>query len=325
MTDDRIKIVRALREASKIALFSHGSPDGDGIGSMLAAGAALTKMHKEVSLYNSDGVPPNLAFLPDAHRVQRMDGSIPPADTFLLLDCAELARVNLQASDWPSETVVINIDHHISNNSFGDLNWVDAQAAATGELVYQLIRDLGLQLDEVMATNLYTAVVTDTGGFLYSNTTPQSHYLAAELMELIDVADINTQLFAQQPLAYIKLLQKALSSLEIMANHQLAVMTLRWQDFLDCGAEESLSEGIVNYARDIAGVEVGILVRETQNGEVKIGFRAKSWLNVNEVAAQLRGGGHKRAAGCALDVTLPEARAMAVSLLREALDVGRVY
>lgn len=317
------EMAAALKKASQVALFSHVSPDGDCIGSMLAIGIALRKMGKEVYYYNPDPVPRNLAFLPEAALVSEYLPTPWPA-TLLFVDCADLARVKLKADDLPSSASVLNLDHHISNEHFGNINFIDPQASASGEIAFFLISELGVEISQEIATNLYTAIVTDTGSFQYSNTTAQTHRLIADLiLKDIDFGNIHHHVFDQKPLSQVRLLQHALASLEILDDGQLAVMTLTLEDFKASGAEESLTEGLVNHARTVAGVEVAVLLREITLSEVRAGLRSNLWLNVNEVASKFGGGGHKRAAGCTLYQPLVAAKESLIEAIEEALCRGR--
>ncbi len=317
------EMIEVLRKAPSVALFSHVSPDGDCIGSMLAIGMALEKMGKEVSFYNPDPVPRNLAFLPGSSRVRQELPNL-VEKTLMFVDCTDLHRVNLTMAEISGESTILNLDHHISNEYFGHFNWVDAHASASGEVAIALIGYLGVEVDRDIATNLYTAIVTDTGCFQYSNTTANTHRLTAELLDKgIDLAIIHHNIFDQKPLAQIKLLQSALNGLEIHAEGQLATMTLSLEDFQKSGAEQGLSEGLVNHARSIAGVEVAVLLREAGVQEIKVGLRSNLWLNVNEIAAQFGGGGHQRAAGCSLKLSLSEAKQILITAIEEALEIGR--
>ena len=317
------EMIEVLRKAPSVALFSHISPDGDCIGSMLAIGMALEKMGKEVSFYNPDPVPRNLAFLPGSSRVKQELPNL-VEKTLMFVDCTDLHRVNLTMTEISGASTILNLDHHISNEYFGHFNWVDAQASASGEVALALIGYLGIEVDRDMATNLYTAIVTDTGCFQYSNTTANTHRLTAELLDKeIDLSIIHHNLFDQKPLAQIKLLQSSLNGLEIHAGGQLATMTLSLEDFQKSGAEQGMSEGLVNHARTIAGVEVAVLLREAGPQVIKVGLRSNLWLNVNEIAAQFGGGGHQRAAGCALKLSLSEAKQTLITAIEEALKVGR--
>ena len=317
------KIIEVLRKAPSVALFSHVSPDGDCIGSMLAMGLALEKMGKEVSFYNPNPVPSYLSFLPGSSRICQEFPS-PLAKVLLFVDCTDLGRVNLSRSDISGDSTVLNLDHHISNLFFGDVNWVDAQASAAGELVLTLISKLGVEIDVDIATNLYTAIVTDSGCFEYSNTTAQTHRLTADLLDIgVDFSRIHHNIFNQKPLAQIKLLQCALDGLEIYANGQFALMILNAEDFQKSGAEQEMSEGLVNHVRSIAGVEVAVLLKEVGPQEIKGGLRSNLWLNVNEIAALFGGGGHQRAAGCTLRIPMAEAKQRMITAVEEALKIGR--
>ncbi|MFZ3131129.1 MAG: bifunctional oligoribonuclease/PAP phosphatase NrnA [Desulfosporosinus sp.] len=316
------EMIEILRKAPKVALFSHVSPDGDCIGSMLAIGLALEKMGKEVSFYNPDPVPSYLAFLPGSSRI-RQELPCPQPKILLFVDCSDLGRVNMTRSEILGDSTVLNVDHHISNLFFGDFNWVDAQASAVGEVALTFINRLGVEIDGDMATNLYTAIVTDSGCFEYSNTTAQTHRLTADLLDKgVDLLSIHNNIFNQKPLAQIKLLACALNGLEIHADGQLAIMILSAEDFQGSGAKQELSEGLVNHARSIAGVEVAVLLKEV-GPEIKGALRSNLWLNVNEIAAQFGGGGHQRAAGCTFRIPMAEAKQGITTAIEEALRIGR--
>jgi len=317
------EMIEVLRKAPKVVLFSHVSPDGDCIGSMLAIGLALEKMGKEVSFYNPSTVPSYLAFLPGSSRIKQELPS-PQPKILLFVDCTDLQRVNMSGTEISGDSTVLNLDHHISNLFFGDFNWVDADASAAGELALTLINQLGVEIDVDMATNLYTAILTDSGCFEYSNTTAQTHRSAAELLDRgVDLSRIHHNIFDQKPLAQIKLLQCALNGLETYADGQLAMMSLSTEDFRKSGADQEMSEGLVNHARSIAGVEVAVLLKELGPQEIKGGLRSNLWLNVNEIAALFGGGGHQRAAGCTLKLTMAEAKQEIITAIEEALRIGR--
>jgi len=317
------EMIKLLGKAPKVALFSHVSPDGDCIGSMLAIGLALEKMGKEVSFYNPNSVPSYLSFLPGSSRI-RQELPNPQPEILLFVDCTDLGRVNLSRSEISEDSTVLNVDHHISNLFFGDINWVEPQASAVGEIALTLISKLGVEIDRNMATNLYTAIVTDSGCFQYSNTTAQTHRSAAALLDIgVDLPNIHHNIFDQKPLAQIKLLQCALNGLEIHAHGQLALMILNAEDFQKSGAEQELSEGLVNHARSIAGVEVAVLLKEVGPREIKGGLRSNLWLNVNEIATLFGGGGHQRAAGCTFRISMAEAKLSITTAIEEALRLGR--
>jgi len=317
------QMAEELRKAPKVALFSHVSPDGDCIGSMLGIGLALEKLGKDVYLYNPDPIPRNLSFLPGVDRIQTTLPD-PLPQTLLFVDCSDLQRVNLKPEHIPARSIVLNLDHHVSNQNFGSINWVDAEASASGEVAFELIRELQIGLTQEMATNLYTAILTDTGSFQYSSTTAKTHRIAAELLECgISLVKIHHQIFDQKPLAKVKLLQHALNQLQLYADGKCAIMSLRMKDFEQSGAEESLSEGLVDHARSIQGVEVAILLKEIDSRKVRVGLRSNLWFNVNELAARFGGGGHKRAAGCTLETSIEEAEQILLQAIEEEMKFGR--
>lgn len=321
MDNNVLELIEELRKAPQVALFSHVSPDGDCLGSMLAIGLALEKLGKEVFFYNPDPIPQHLSFLPAAGLIRKQVPE-PWPEILLFIDCTDLERATIDKT--PEHCRVLNLDHHISNSFFGDLNWVEPDASASGEVAMELIDRLGVHLDKDIATNLYTAIVTDTGLFQYSSTTAQTHRLAAQLLEEnIDLTEIHHRIFDQKPLAQVRLLQRALDGLEINAGGELAVISLTREDFTSTGAEDSMSEGLINHARSIAGVEVAIMIREVGPSAVKVSLRSNTWVNVNEIAAQFGGGGHKRAAGCTLELTLHDAKKLITETLEGALNGGR--
>lgn len=313
-----------IREVPEAALFSHVSPDGDCLGSMLALGIALESMGKKVSYYNTSPLPDNLKFLPGIERISRSIPEDLPAN-LIFIDCAEADRVDshLVNNCLPTRTI-FNIDHHISNTLYGTYNYVDVTAAATGEIIYSLLRELKISITKEIAINLYTAIITDTGRFSYSNTTAKSFKIAAELVKTgIDLVAINNILFERKSLAQIRLLHKALSNLVLLKDGSIAVIVLSKEDFAETSAEENLSEGLVNYARNIEDVEAAVLLKELDNDEIKVSLRSNSWLDVNKVASKFGGGGHIRAAGCTINLPLSEATQSVVLALEEALKHGR--
>ena len=312
-----------LKEADNVGLLSHTSPDGDCLGSMLAIGIALEKLGKEVSFFNPDPVPDYLTFLPGASRI-RKELPQPKPSVWLYVDCTDLERVHPDKDEMFGAGTVLNLDHHVSNQFFGDYNWVEPEAAASGEIALYLIDRLGVKLDQDIAVNLYTAILTDTGCFEYGNTTAQTHRLSAWLLEQgIDMIGIHDKVYNQKPLSQVKLLACALNSLEILAEGQAGFITLSEVDFQQSGAERELSEGVINHARSIEGVEVAVLLKEMGPREVKVSLRSNLRLDVNQVASRFGGGGHQRAAGYTFIGTLAEARQIIATALEEALGIGR--
>lgn len=322
--NNKIKqIADKLTEATEIVLLSHMSPDGDTIGSMLALGLALENMGKRVYYYNPDFVPANLKFLPGSDKIQDRLPDLPPS-IMVYIDCAEGSRAIVPPAEYMYEVSIINIDHHISNTYYGNLNYVEPSTAATGEIIYKLLKKISATITKDIAINLYAGIVTDTGRFSYSNTTPKSLKIASELFKTgLDLVMLNDILFEQKSLQQIKLFQRALNSLEFSNDGKLAVLTLTKDDFEETGAEPSLSDGFVNYARNIDNVEVSVLFKEYNRSGIKVSFRSNEWLDVNKIARRLGGGGHIRASGCTLNFSLIEVKKQVTAVLEEELKLGR--
>ena len=323
MSNDLTLLAQELRKAPNVALFSHVSPDGDCLGTMLAIGFALESLGKEVYLYNPDPIPKNLTFLPGVSKIYSSLPEILP-ETLLFVDCSDLARVNLKRDQLPEDSMILNLDHHISNENFGDINFIDAQASASGEIAFSLIRELDVNIDKKIATNLYTALVTDTGSFQYSNTTPKTHRLVADLLECgITTEVIHHHIYGQKPLAQVNLLRRGLERLELSVEGQVAIMSLNLKDFYESGADINMSEGLVDHARTIQGVEVAALLKEAEPNRIRVSLRSNQWFDVNVTASQFGGGGHMRAAGCTIEMPLDEAKNQLIDVIKEAIKNGR--
>ncbi len=300
MTTDRAKIIECLKNADAFYLISHMQPDGDSIGSLLAMGEGLQNLGKDVSLFNPGNIPRKYNFLTGADRVHNEVLIRDPAVITIVLDCSDTERLGFFKEAVMQSNLIINIDHHVTNQWFGTLNLVDPAAAATGEIVYHILQDLQVPITESIAKSLYVAISTDTGSFKYDNTTPDTHRVVADLLEYgLCPGVISQKIFDERPLSFYMLLKEALSSLEMYANRQIAVMTLSRDIRERSGAKSDELEGIVNYTRNIEGVELGVLFYVENEQEVKVGFRSKS-MDVSVLAGKLNGGGHPRAAGCRL-------------------------
>ncbi len=285
---------------------SHDSPDGDAIGSVLAFGKALENLNKEYRVYIGDNIPDKYIFLHGADKIITSEDNIDiiPQVT-LALDCGDLNRLKLENEIYLN--FIITIDHHVSNNYFGHINIVDPKACATGEILYNLFKNLDIKIDIDMASALYTAILTDTGCFRFSNTTPNSHIIASELIKKgVSVQKITREIYEKRSIENLKILGKALDNLQVSDNGKYAWSFITREMIRETNAKESDLEGIINYIREINGVEVGILFNETSNSSVKVGFRSNEFVDVSELANYFSGGGHKRAAGCKISGRLDD-------------------
>ncbi|RYD06811.1 hypothetical protein N752_02430 [Desulforamulus aquiferis] len=290
-------------------------PDGDSLGSILALGLGLQTLGQEVTMVSSDPVPDLYTFLPGAEQI--VVGKVPPGnyDLFIALDCSVIDRLGKYVeSVLNSEITTLVIDHHVNDNPFGHYNYVEPKSAATGQIVMDLLDLINIEIDNKLAINLYTAIVTDTGSFRYENTTPEVHVKASRLIDLgIPVSKLSNLIFGEQPVESIRLLQVALQSLEISKCGQIAWLSITQEQVQSVGAEDQHVDGLINYPRKIKGVEVAIVFKELNDGMVKVSLRSKYQVDVNLLAKKFGGGGHVRASGCTLKGGLDQAKKLVLT------------
>lgn len=300
------EIAARLQEAQDILVTAHIMPDGDSIGSLLGLGMALRNADRRVTMYSADGVPDRFRFLHGSEQV--LSGELPQTDfdCVVALDCSDERRIK-PIWEQLKTRFVINIDHHPTNTRYGSMNYVDAAAAATGEIVWQLLAEMGISVNEDVASALYVAISTDTGSFKFESTSPQTHRVAASLLETgIRLAEITPRVFDMRSRTAICVLREALQTLQYSADGRVAWIALTEKEMDRCGARDEDLDGLVNYAKNIEGVEAGLIFREKADGTVKVGFRSHK-IDVGRLAEKMGGGGHARAAGCSLEMSLPEA------------------
>lgn len=317
MTD---RIIDHLKRSRSVLVASHANPDGDAIGALLAAGLAIKAMQKDVCMYNQSVIPAVYRFLPSVHQIGQKIDPIESYDTILVLDCGSLERVGRVASEFQKGQTLINIDHHVTNTKFGDLQWIDPDACATSEIIYRLIKQLGLAFDCPMATAIYTGILTDTGSFRFSSTNQQAFAICAEMIEKgANPYEVAQHVYGHYSLGRIKLLNLALDSLEISPNGTVSIMSLT-QDMLDkTRTQEEDIDGIINYARRIEDVKVAALIHEVAGygrarRQYHVSLRSDGDVNVALIAAQFGGGGHANAAGFSVEATLADLKHKIVEL-----------
>jgi phosphoesterase RecJ-like protein len=284
-------------------------------------GIILETMGKKVSMAGADRAPVIYSFLP---RMEKYQAGSPPKcefDTLVVLDCSVPDRLGDGYKELlNSNLVVINLDHHISSVHFGRYNYIDPAASAVGEIMYDLINEMGLEITMDIALCLYTAIVTDTGSFQYDNTSPDTLRRVAKLMEIgVPAAKVNTLIYEERPKAVFDLLGCALSTLTASPCGKVCWMTVTGEMLQNAGAADEHTEGLVNYAKSIRGVQVGILFREIKEDSYKISFRSKDVVDVNRLATPFGGGGHPHAAGCSMQGNLNEIKEKVISAALQAV------
>lgn len=303
------RIIAVMRECEHFLITSHVRLDGDALGSELALQFLLTELGKEVLVYNEDPTPENYDFLPGASRIVHELGDIDHFQVALILDCSELERVGSEADRIRRIGRIVNIDHHVSNNGFSALRLIDPGASSTGELIWRIIEAMGIQPSWEIATNLYTAILTDTGSFHYSNTTPEALIAAGKIVAGGAQPQWITQhIYESNPPEKMRLMARALLRLSLEEGGKVACIAVLREDFAAVGAQIHHTEGFVDLGRQIRGVLVSLLFTELAPGSFKISLRSKDAIDIERVARALGGGGHRNAAACRLEGNLEDVK-----------------
>ncbi len=314
-------IAAHLRNASSFAVLSHYRPDGDAIGSTLAVTHALLALGKTVTALNEDPVPETLKFLPGSQLVQQPGTGSIAAEVVIAVDCANRERLGkncLAALEGPR--IWINIDHHRSNEDYGDAYYIDSETPATGEIIYNLLTSTGLPLTKEIGDNLYVAISTDTGSFQYRGTTARTYEIGAALMRLgVQVGEISCLTYENFPLRRIELLRGLLNTMEITHDGRVASWALTLELAQVIGMKPEDAEGLIDTIRCIQGVVVAVAYEELpEAGKIRISLRSKDpAIDVGKVCALFGGGGHALAAGARLAGPLSDAQDRVALALHE--------
>jgi len=311
------EVAERIRSGRNFLITSHRNPDGDALGSGLALQGLIRKLGKSARVTVRDGFGLPLHNIPGANEVVVSD-TLPPDypkayDAVFAMECPEAARTGYPVLPGP----VVNIDHHLGNEMYGQINYLDIEAPSVGEMVMQMNRRyLHVTLDPNIATAMYVSLATDTGFFRYHNTTLRAFEAAEELVRAGAVpGDISLWINESLPRGAIKLLGLCLTTLELHAGDRIATIELPKRFFDEAGATSEDTEGIVNYGRMIDGVLVSALLKEGDASSTRVSLRAKPGVDVQQIAAMFGGGGHKAASGCTIALPLPAAKARLVELL----------
>jgi phosphoesterase RecJ-like protein len=317
-------VVAALAENERFLVASHENPDGDALGSMLAMHLALRQLGKESAMF-----VPGQAPLPGEYTFLELDGvhREPPADhaerVLVAVDCAKEERLGADPSLLAEAQFTVDIDHHHDNTRFGDANLIVPDASSTGEILADVLAELGVELTPEIAEPLYVALVTDTGRFQYANTSPKALRLAADLIEAgADWHKVFQTVYETVQFAKLKLLARALERAEVHAGGRLVISHLRKADFAEVGAVEPYSEGIIDYLRAVEGAMVAALIRQPPGGNGprhRVSLRASvDEIDVSVIARKSGGGGHPQAAGFSSELSLEELKGFIVEEFEDA-------
>lgn len=311
-------VVRLIKAKKTFLLTTHVNPDGDGLGAQSALYVTLKKMGKKVHVVNHDELPHRFSYLPFTADYKVSD-KVPAHDVCFVLDAGNFSRIR-EGVKREEFGILVNIDHHYSNDGYGDYNLVLPEAAATGDVVYQLIRALKVKVDKGIAESIYTSIITDTGRFRYSNTTPYIFKMAAELLEAgADGSKVSESVFGDITKEAMELTHLALGTIKTHNDGRIGTMTLTQEDFKKSGALDEDTENLINLVRNLNTVKLAAFLKEMPDGRVKISLRSKNGLNVADVAGKFGGGGHAYAAGAVMPGPLDQALKQVLAACQAAL------
>jgi len=313
------EIINKIKCSENIGITFHISPDGDSLGSALALMIGLKKINKNVYIICNDNIPDIYDFLPYIKELSVDSYKINNIDCIIVLDCGNFSRISANLDLNNKEYTLINIDHHISNEKYGDLNYISPTSAAVGEIIYELLKLLYVPVDKDMATCLYTSIISDTGGFKHSNTTSTTHKIAGELIDIgIDHSEIYRMLFENVKFERVKLYGKVIDAMYLSKDKNICIMKLTKKMLDEIGIEASDTSDIISIGVNIDTVEVTVLLKETDKG-TKVSLRSKSIVDVRKIAEYFGGGGHIRASGILINKPLKETENLIIKAIEKEL------
>lgn len=287
---------RRIEDAKSLTLLTHVNPDADTLGSALGMYHVLKHMGKKVHIFNATRLPYNLDFLPGITKVR---DTLQEAECYISFDAGSFDRLGIKNECSP----LINIDHHATNTRYGTYNIIDPEAAATAQVVYDFCKANGARIPKESALCFYTALVDDCGFFKYESVDARVFEFAKELCEAGAEPEYVAQMLTmREPLAKLRLIQKVLATLELKINAKVAIVYLTQKMLAETGGTKEMADDALNMARSLATVEVAVLMREEEDGRIKVSLRSKSTVDVGSIAVRFGGGGHKRAAGFTSDL-----------------------
>jgi Exopolyphosphatase-related proteins len=312
------EIIRAINEGQSFLITAHVRLDGDALGSELALYLMLRELGKNVVVYNQDHTPERYRFLPAAQNIVHNINNVEQYDTGIILDCSDLTRVGDEAEKIGKIKRLINIDHHISNNGFCSLKMLDAHAGSTGELLFRLMQAMEFKISKDISTNLFAAIITDTGSFRYSSTTSETLFAAGNLVENgAEPQWIAENVYENDSPVRLKLLARALGTLSLDLESKVGSMVVTQRDLQETGAAWEHTEGFVDIPRTVGGIEVSVLYTQRGDNQFKLSLRSKAKANVEKVAKKFGGGGHIHASSCWMKGDIESIKAQIIQAVRE--------
>jgi phosphoesterase RecJ-like protein len=317
-SDTLQRAAEEIRRRRRFVIASHVRPDGDAIGSQLAMAYALRALGKEARIVNRDPPPLSLLSLPGVSDIEIAERIDDPRDAVIVMESGDLSRTGVAGLD---AGFVINIDHHVGNTMYGAINWFDVSAAACGEMVFDLVRELGVPLTYEIAVHVYVAILTDTGSFHYSNISPRTFDICRQCVEAgVNPQTVARTVFDSNTLGRLKLFGAVLSRMELDAAGRLATLRVDEQLLADSGATYEDTDGLINLPLTVKGIQAVIFFKEIGPEDWRISLRSKGNIDVNAVATQFGGGGHKNASGCSATGPLDSLKALFQQKVLEQIE-----
>jgi Exopolyphosphatase-related proteins len=312
------KIIAAINEGQSFLITAHVRLDGDALGSELALYLMLKDMGKKAIVYNQDDTPEHYRFLPGAQNIVHELGDIGQYDVGVVLDCSNLERVGEKSAQIGKIKTLINIDHHISNGGFCLLSMLDGQASSTGELLYRLMREMRCNMTKDICTNLYAAIITDTGGFRYSSTHQDTLLAAGDLVgNGANPQWISENIYENDSPARLKLLAKVLKTMSLDLENKVGSLFVTQEALCQTGASLDHTEGFIDIPRTVKGINISVLYTQLENKYFKVSLRSKGQINVEKVAKKFGGGGHINAAACRITGNIETIKLQVLEAIKE--------
>jgi phosphoesterase RecJ-like protein len=307
------RICEELLRHRRVVVTSHLRPDGDSVGSSLALAWALKALGTDARVVHRDPAPSQLAEFPGIDEIVISETIPPDTDAVVVLECGDLGRTGLAGFDHHA---VINIDHHPGNSGYGAAQWFDGSAAACGEMIFEIIMELGVPLTEHMATQLFVAIVTDTGAFRYPGVSPRTFSISARLLEAgADPVSVARKIFDSHTLGRLRLQGAVLQTMEIDQTGRLAILRLDDATLVAAGGTAEETDGLINLPLSVRAIQAAVFFKEAEHGQWRVSLRSKGDIDVGRLARAFGGGGHKNASGCTLTGALDDVKARILTVL----------
>jgi len=312
------QVAAAIRGRQRFVIASHVRPDGDAVGSQLAMAYALRALGKQARVVSRDPAPPPLLVFPGVAEIEITDRVDDPGEAVIVMESGDLTRTGIAGLE---RGFVINIDHHVDNRMYGAVNWFDLSAAACGEMVFDLVRELGVPLTYEIALHVYVAILTDTGSFHYANISPRTFDICRRCVEAgVVPAAVARSVFDSNSLGRLKLFGAVLSRMELDASGRMATLSVDRRLAADCGGTYEDTEGLINLPLTVKEIQAVVFFKENGPDDWRVSMRSKEQLDVNAVARQFGGGGHKNASGCSAAGRLDDLKALFQQRILEQID-----